>query len=629
MVSFKGPFSRIPISFVLMTLLWNAGCIPSRAQIQTEIEGIPFRYPDSSKIRSVEYADGHGFLALDEEGKTLFAIFPFDNGPDGPSEGLFRITEDGKLGYADEMGNVVVEPQFDAALPFSGGLAAVCSGCIETAVGEHGIWEGGKWGFIDRSGRTVIPPRFDRILRPFSNGTADVEYGGLSIRIDEEGEQAMSQEVIQSEWIDLLFSSIRLAAELFFDNAVHVEMSERRNEGYVFSAKQGSGFLRIQVSNSQDQVLLAYDVIPPQDFSIRGELDLAGGLALTRELVTVTDYAAVYAQVNPYGYTGQLKETIELFHRVVRRILEEERHNQLQDEELDLPQDVRIISSKVYSHYADLQIALPGTAMPDDSAWRTVGKGKLLYLQLVPDAGEVKKRWIKTIDSREDPYYTSVEEDLLKVFSEALSEAHRFPASRNEISERAKTRIRGLFSAANSYVNFLYDKYEHRLESWLLLEDVTPRHPIEEEIFGDYQPKETPDAIIDFMPSLRDKVDRLPSAVLENWVPLVELLEFFTGNARNTPGHWEDGNMVLGAQPREYRPSVDELMASEVGDRLAKIIDDHRKEDLIDFFGSEHLNPIDLEYVHFDFIHVDVMGSGRFFYVQSFGTVKLSLEMKV
>ncbi len=150
---------------------------------------------DSSGIGEIVYREGQGFVALDPRGRPLFRVFPFDNGPDYPSEGLFRIIEDGKIGFADEQGRVVILPRFDAALPFSDSLAAFCEGCSEKAVGEHKMWSGGKWGFIDRRGAVVIPARYRRIIRPFEHGTARVLEDGAEIFINKTGQPVEMNEM--------------------------------------------------------------------------------------------------------------------------------------------------------------------------------------------------------------------------------------------------------------------------------------------------------------------------------------------------------------------------------------------------------------------------------------------------
>lgn len=314
-----------------------------------------------------------------------------------------------------------------------------------------------------------------------------VEYGKgqRSIALDDKGEKVFDQREQHSGWIDLLFSSVKLAGKLFFGNAVKAEMSKQRDENYIFPATDNTGYFRIRISDVHGNILLEYDLIPLQDFSIAKPDDSEGNLCTLKELITTTDYAVIYASVNPSGHAEQYRESVESFHKMIEKIVEKERYNQIQDEALNLPPSVRFISINAYSHYVDLQIALPGTALPEDADWRNVCKGKMLYLHLVPDTGDVKRRWLKTMDLREDPYYTSVEADLLKCFDEALNEAHKHPSSRDRIFKNAKTKMRALFNSANSYVNFLYGKYETMLGNWLLIGEAPPSYSFDENRFRD------------------------------------------------------------------------------------------------------------------------------------------------
>ena len=52
---------------------------------------------------------------------------------------LYPILRNGKWGYMNREGKVVIQPSFDDALTFSEGMAAV--------------QVGGKWGYIDETGR--------------------------------------------------------------------------------------------------------------------------------------------------------------------------------------------------------------------------------------------------------------------------------------------------------------------------------------------------------------------------------------------------------------------------------------------------------------------------------------------
>lgn len=75
--------------------------------------------------------------------------------PDGPP--LFVVTVNGKDGFIDRDGKIVIEPTFEKAFPFTDGLAAV--------------QKQGAWGFIDTKGRLIIEPQFVSVGL-FSEGLA-------------------------------------------------------------------------------------------------------------------------------------------------------------------------------------------------------------------------------------------------------------------------------------------------------------------------------------------------------------------------------------------------------------------------------------------------------------------------
>lgn len=80
--------------------------------------------------------------------------------------------EDGKFGFVDGSGQFKIAPAFDDVLPFSEGYAAVRSGR--------------KWGFIDNSGRVVIQPQFTSAYY-FREGVAIAELDSGSVLIDTAG----------------------------------------------------------------------------------------------------------------------------------------------------------------------------------------------------------------------------------------------------------------------------------------------------------------------------------------------------------------------------------------------------------------------------------------------------------
>jgi hypothetical protein len=82
---------------------------------------------------------------------------------------LKPVSENGRWGYADERGVVVIPARFDAALPFADGLARV--GVVDEELPEVGANPNIVWGYIDESGRVVVELRY-AVLRDFSEGLA-------------------------------------------------------------------------------------------------------------------------------------------------------------------------------------------------------------------------------------------------------------------------------------------------------------------------------------------------------------------------------------------------------------------------------------------------------------------------
>lgn len=139
------------------------------------------------------------------------------------SDGLAGVyignDEDGKWGYIDKTGSMVIAPQFSDARPFLDGLALVRSGtgesgkygCIDksgimaTAPTFDKVWHSydgltaieinGKWGFVNTKCEIVIAPQFKKLLgtsKSFSEGLAAVLIDGQWGYIDKNGNVAIS-----------------------------------------------------------------------------------------------------------------------------------------------------------------------------------------------------------------------------------------------------------------------------------------------------------------------------------------------------------------------------------------------------------------------------------------------------
>jgi hypothetical protein len=155
--------------------------IPPRYGLATEF---------TDKVAAACGLDGCAFI--DRTGTVLATPFLYDNYPDEFAEGRARIVEGpvatAKFGFIASTGEIVVAPTWSFALPYSGGLAAVCAGCVREVLGEYSRHVGGKWGYLDLAGEVVIAPKFDE-AEPFVDGRASVVLGGRTLQIDPDGQE--------------------------------------------------------------------------------------------------------------------------------------------------------------------------------------------------------------------------------------------------------------------------------------------------------------------------------------------------------------------------------------------------------------------------------------------------------
>lgn len=82
---------------------------------------------------------------------------------------LSPVYENGRWGYAEQGGRVVIAARFDAALPFANGLARV--GVVDEEYPEIEARPNIKWGYIDERGRVLVELRY-AVLHDFSEGLA-------------------------------------------------------------------------------------------------------------------------------------------------------------------------------------------------------------------------------------------------------------------------------------------------------------------------------------------------------------------------------------------------------------------------------------------------------------------------
>jgi hypothetical protein len=135
--------------------------------------------------------------------------------------------------------------------------------------------------------------------------------------------------------------------------------------------------------------------------------------------------------------------------------------------------------------------------------------------------------------------------------------------------------------------------------------------------FPDYQPKLTPDMVLDYRPAIAEKLANLPASTLENLPGLLRRFDEQARLAAANPGAWQPGNMILGADEKEYSPSDYELVAAELGGRIASVVGAADADALARTLAAAGIERDEVAYRAFDFRHIDAMGSGRFFYTSA------------
>jgi hypothetical protein len=154
-------------------------------------------------------------------GPEIFGQSGHPDANQGSPDGLTPIEQNGKWGYADGAGRIVIKAQFSRAGRFSEGLALVWTGGAPLTdpvvtsfvkmgyINAAGHWvihsrfeyyffddfseglvpfrkQSSKWGYMDRMGKIVIRPRFDWAGN-FSGGIAPILLDSKCAHIDKTG----------------------------------------------------------------------------------------------------------------------------------------------------------------------------------------------------------------------------------------------------------------------------------------------------------------------------------------------------------------------------------------------------------------------------------------------------------
>ncbi len=140
---YKGKFDEVGV---------ESGYINTKGDTVIPVGRYLYCYTDTLRDFAIVTQKKGKAIGIDRNERELFEVFWFDNGPDPVAEGLFRIVREGKIGYANKQGEVVIAPQYACAFPFQDGKAKVAYQCETISEGEHFRWESQAWIQIDKQG---------------------------------------------------------------------------------------------------------------------------------------------------------------------------------------------------------------------------------------------------------------------------------------------------------------------------------------------------------------------------------------------------------------------------------------------------------------------------------------------
>ena len=153
---------------------WSNASEPSKAELQPrgycayEADGKIFVYQKalseldfSKEGLAAIHTKPFGWLFVRRDGTTIRTVTN-DNGPDSFSEERGRYVEDGKIGFIDLSGRVIVRAQYGFATPFKNGCSRVCDDFVRVKESEYEFIRSDRWGCIGRNGELLFPMKYSQ-----------------------------------------------------------------------------------------------------------------------------------------------------------------------------------------------------------------------------------------------------------------------------------------------------------------------------------------------------------------------------------------------------------------------------------------------------------------------------------
>jgi len=259
------------------------------------------------------------------------------------SEGMAAVYKEGKYGYLNSKGEIVIEPQFNYAHQFSEGLASVqinnSYGYINTngkilinpqykfssgfSEGLASVKMGTVYGFINKDGITVIKPQFEN-TKAFFEGYAEVQRDGKWYLIDRNGNLAEKPAGLGTEPSELGFDR----RYLFSEGLILIS----KNSRYGFMNMDGKIVIQPKYFRAS---YFSEGLASVQTYDKTGYIDTKGVMVIQEKYLEGGDFSEGLARIitdyktGKWGFIdrkGKLVIDAGNFDLIKRDILEESRN---------------------------------------------------------------------------------------------------------------------------------------------------------------------------------------------------------------------------------------------------------------------------------------------------------------
>jgi len=330
-------------------------------------------------------------------------------------------------------------------------------------------------------------------------------------------------------WVKIIAMAVRLMQEPAFEKDFRVHASWSSVDKLFLGSKLNNSVLNIDIylSGSEEKVK-SYVFIPWEDYYDKlTEIDDMYIPAMLNGIYTVTPYAIIYVVGgNPIAAQGK-EDILGIFESRFGDLIGFEYCNAVaaKNDGITLPGQLQVISISERRYFVDINAAVPGSKPVDPGKLRETFPGKMIYLEMTPDLGAVRKQWIKGSEPDFIPYFDNTKHELERTLPDTVKKyetefsiaADEKKSSKNKDQSVSINKITKQDSK-KAQKNEKKDKTEAGIESDRKTDDMVEITPEDitfptDEPFSDYIPKETPDDVLDYMPDLSDEIARKPAGI--------------------------------------------------------------------------------------------------------------------